>query len=202
MRIDDDPQLMVEPGEWRYAPVAVALHWLLALLIVSTAALGWYMTSIEDDPGAERWFDLHKSVGIVIFVLVLARALWRLTHRPAALPASMPRWEVVASLVVQRLLYAGMVLLPITGLLGSLYTKSGVAFFGLQLPRWAAPAHDTAEAFFEVHETLVWAMAALVALHVAAGLKHALVDRDGVFQRMWFQQRKRPAGSRPRGGTV
>jgi cytochrome b561 len=174
------------PGDWRYAPVAVALHWLVAALIVCMLALGFTMVAIEDDPGADKWFHLHQTVGLVIFVLVLARAAWRLTHRPAGLPTSVPRWEAIASMVVQWLLYAGMLLLPVTGFLGSSYSRAGIHWFGFLLPRWRAPDHDTAEALFGVHETIVWCMLALVALHALAGLKHALVDRDRVFQRMWF----------------
>jgi cytochrome b561 len=59
------------PGEWRYAPVAVVLHWLLATLIVGMLVLGFYMMAVEDDPGAERWFGLHQTVGLVVFVLGL-----------------------------------------------------------------------------------------------------------------------------------
>lgn len=178
--------LVARQGEWRYAPLAVALHWLLAALIVVQATVGFYAVSIEDDPGADAWFNLHKSVGITIFMLVLLRALWRLAHRPAELPASVPRWEAAASSLVQWLLYAGMILLPVTGFLGASYTRSGVVFFGLRLPAWRTPDRDIAEALFDVHMTLAWIMVGLVALHALGGLKHALVDRDRVFQRMWF----------------
>ncbi|MGZ5202229.1 MAG: cytochrome b [Telluria sp.] len=186
MPLDAGSRQRARPGEWRYAPFAVVLHWLLAALIVCMVGLGFYMVAIEDDPGAERWFGLHQTLGLVVFVLVLARAAWRLAHRPAALPASVPRWEAIASMVVQRLLYAGMILLPITGFLGSSYTRDGISWFGFVLPRWRAPDHATAEALFGVHVTIVWCMLALVALHALGGLKHALVDRDRVFQRMWF----------------
>jgi cytochrome b561 len=164
----------------------VVLHWLLAALIVSQAAIGFYMHSIEDDPGADSWFNLHKSIGIVIFTLVLVRATWRATHRPAELPASVPRWEAVASATVQWLLYAGMLMLPVTGFLGASHTRSGVVFFGHQLPAWRTPDDDVAEAWFAAHMTIVWMMAGLVALHALAGLKHAIIDRDRVLQRMWF----------------
>lgn len=176
----------IAPSGWRYAPVAIVLHWLLAVLIAGQAGLGWYMMSVEDDPGSERYFDLHKSIGLTILALVLARAAWRLVHRPAELPASVPKWEVLASSVVQWLLYACMILLPVTGFTGASYTKSGVAFFGLRLPAWRAPDHDTAELFFAIHQTLVWILVALVALHALAGLKHLVLNRDRVFQRMWF----------------
>lgn len=171
---------------WRYAPTAIALHWLLAGLIAFMVGLGWYMQRIEEEPGADRYFNLHKSVGIVVFALVLARLLWRLTHRPAELPASVPRWEAIASSSMQWLLYACMIIMPVMGFLGASHSRSGVVFFGLPLPRWRAPDRDTAALFFDIHEATAWVLVALVIVHALGGLKHALVDRDRVFQRMWF----------------
>src|SRR3569833_658332 len=172
--------------DWRYSETAVFLHWLLAVLIAGMAGLGWYMMSIEHAPNAPWYFNLHKSIGLLIFGLVLIRAIWRLGHRPAELPASLPKWEVVAASITQWLMYACMLLQPITGFLGASYSKSGIIFFGIRLPTWRTPNHDTAEQFFEIHETLVWILVALVVLHAAAGLKHLLIDRDRVFQRMWL----------------
>jgi len=171
---------------WRYAPTAVVLHWVLAVLIAFMVGLGWYMRRIEDDPGADVFFNLHKSVGIVVFTLVLARLLWRLRHRPAELPASVPRWEAIASVAVQWLLYACMIIMPATGFLGASHSTSAIVFFGLPLPRWRVPDRDTAALFFDIHETTSWILVALVAVHALGGLKHALIDRDRVFQRMWF----------------
>jgi cytochrome b561 len=144
------------------------------------------MTSIEDDPGADAWFNLHKSIGLVVFALVLLRIGWRLGHRPQPLPASMPRWQVLAASAVQWLLNACLLLLPVTGFLGASYTRSGVVFFGLHLPAWRAPDHDTAELLFSVHQALGWILVWLVTVHLLAALKHLLLDRDRVFQRMWF----------------
>jgi len=62
---------------WRYSRTAVALHWGLALLIAFIAALGWYMMSIEDEPGSGWYFNLHKSLGIVMASLVAVRIGWR-----------------------------------------------------------------------------------------------------------------------------
>jgi cytochrome b561 len=183
---NDMPNSLPATREWRYATPAILLHWLLALLIAGMATLGWYMMSIEDSPGADTYFNLHKSVGLIVFTLVLIRWAWRLTHNPAVLPASVPTWEVRLSTIVQALLYTCMILLPITGFLGASYSKEGVTFFGTQLPAWVVPDHDTAEQFFSLHETLVWILVTLVALHAAGGLKHLLVNRDKVFQRMWF----------------
>jgi cytochrome b561 len=176
------------PTAWRYSRTAIVLHWLLALLITLTTALGWRMMFIEHEPGAEVFFDLHRSIGLVIASLVVVRLLWRLTHRPEPLPPG-PLWSARLASIVHVLLYVLMVALPITGYLGASYTKSGVARFGLATPRWAQPDHDLSEQFFGVHEILVWTLVALVALHVLGGLKHLLVDRDRVFHRMWFRSR-------------
>jgi cytochrome b561 len=170
---------------WRYGRPAIVLHWLLAALIVFLAGLGWYMMTIEREPQGPWYFDLHRSVGLVVFALVLLRIVWRLFHRPAPLPASLPRWQVTLSHVTQGLLYACMLVLPVTGYLGSSYSKAGVRFFGIALPVWATPVRSTAHLFFEIHSITVWVLVGLLVLHVAGAFKHLLLDRDDVFQRMW-----------------
>lgn len=174
------------PGSTAYAPLAVLLHWSLAVLLIGMTALGWYMTAIEDEPGSAWFFNLHKSIGLVIAALVLLRLVWRLGHRPADLPASVPPWQARASRATHRLLYAAMVAMPAFGITGSLLSKNGIAFFGTSLPRVFAANHDLAEIFYSAHSVTAWLLVGLIALHVSAGLKHLLIDRDGVFQRMWF----------------
>ena len=177
----------VAPSETsRYSSVALALHWLLAILLVGMIGVGWYMLSIEDEPGSGRLFTLHKSVGIVVLALVVWRLSWRLGHPPAPLPVSVPAWQERASKASHRLLYAAMIAMPLLGLTGSAFSKSGIEFVGLSIPRIAAPNHDLAEAFFTAHSVVAWVLVALISIHVLAALKHLIVDRDGVFQRMWF----------------
>ena len=172
-------------SRWHYTRTAVWLHWSLAVLLAAQTSLGWYMLSIEDDPGSGRYFWLHKSTGLVIATLVVVRIFWRLTHPRAPLPDNVATWESRLAWTSQALLYVVMVLMPAAGLLGAGYSKSGVPFFGLMLPRWAAPDHDLAERFFGIHSILAWVLVALVALHVLGAFKHLLLDRDGVFRRMW-----------------
>jgi cytochrome b561 len=169
-----------------YTPLAVLLHWTLAVLIAGMTALGWYMLSIEDDPGSAWYFNLHKSIGLIVAGLVLLRLVWRLGHRPAPLPSSLPSWQVTASTAIHRLLYAAMIAMPVLGLIGSLLSKKGLVFFGLLLPRVFAANHDLAEIFFDAHSVAAWVLVGLVAVHALAGLKHLVIDKDGVFQRMWF----------------
>ncbi|MGN6390043.1 MAG: cytochrome b [Burkholderiaceae bacterium] len=175
----------------RYTAPAVWLHWILAVLIVGMLALGWYMMSIEDEPGSGKFFQLHKSIGLGILVLVAVRVLWRLGHRPPPLPAGMPAWQVRVAQWTHWLLYAAMIAMPVAGLIGSSHSKYKLAFFGLALPRLAAPNHDIAETFYTVHSVIAWVLAVLIALHALAGLKHLLFDRDSVFQRMSLARRGR-----------
>ncbi len=181
------------PAAWRYGRTAVVLHWTLAVLILATIPLGFFMVAVEEEPGAETYFDLHMSVGIVIALLVVARIVWRLTHRPQPLPVSVPRWQVWLAGATQASIYLLIVLMPITGYLGASHSKGGVPFFGLTTPRWTAPDHDTAEEFLGIHSILIWVLIVLLVLHVAGALKHLLIDKDGVFQRMTFRPRHRTA---------
>ena len=169
----------------RYTRTAVALHWLLALMIPAQIGLGWYMLSVEKEPGSETLFALHISIGLTIAMLLLLRVAWRAAHPPAVLPASMASWEVKAARFSHLLIYLLMVLLPVTGYLGSSFSGDVVSYFGVPLPGWAAKNDPLKEQFFTVHGVVAWALVGLVAIHVLAAFKHLLKDRDGVFQRMW-----------------
>lgn len=171
------------PTPWRYGVPARVLHWLIAPLLAVMAALGWYMMSIEKLPESGWYFDLHKSLGIGMFALIVLRLLWRITHPPQPLPARVPAWQVRVASVTQRLLYVLMVAVPCAGISGAVLSEDGLALFGVPLPRLAAN-HDVSELFFTVHGVLIWGLIGLVVVHVAGALKHLLIDRDGVFRRM------------------
>jgi cytochrome b561 len=170
----------------QYGTPAKWLHWILAILLIGMVGLGWYMMEVEHTPGGAWYFNLHKSIGLVVLLLVIMRAAWRFTHRPAPLPTTIPAWQIMASSISHWALYALMFALPLIGLIGTIFSKSGLIFFGMPLPRIAAPNHDVAELFFSLHGFAAWILVVLVGLHVLAGLKHLFIDKDGVFQRMWF----------------
>jgi YVTN family beta-propeller protein len=171
----------------RYDRVAMGLHWLVALLALTQITLGWWMLGIPKSPPGLRadWFNVHKSIGITLGVLMLARLAWRLAHRPPPLPASVPRWQVLAAHANHWLLYALLIAQPIVGYLGSSFTRYPVKYFGTTLPSWGWDSPALKDLCSAIHFTLACAITALVALHIAAALKHLLLGRDGVFQRMW-----------------
>jgi cytochrome b561 len=171
---------------WQYHIVSKLSHWVIALLLFALVALGWYMMSIEHEPGSAWYFKIHKSFGLIAACLILFRILWRLTHQPAALPSSVAQWQAKLSQFIHFLLYSCMIVMPLTGFMGASYSKYGVTFFGWQLPNWLNKNPQMAEQFFNLHGIMAWVLVALVVLHVLAALKHLIINRDTVFQRMWF----------------
>ena len=168
-----------------YTRTAIALHWLLALMIPAQIGLGWYMLSVEKEPGSETLFALHILIGLTITLLLALRVGWRAANPPAARPAGVASWEVKAARLSHLSLYLLMILLPVTGYLGTSFSGDAVSYFGVPLPGWAAKNEPLKEQFFTVHGGIAWALVGLVALHVLGAFKHLLKDRDGVFERMW-----------------
>jgi cytochrome b561 len=171
----------------RYTNVAIALHWILAVGILLQIWLGFSLDDIpRGTPERSAWVNLHKSTGITLAALILARFAWRITHRPPPLPAAMPAWERIAARVSHALLYVCMVGAPLAGYIASNFSKFGVKYFGLVvLPPWGTDDKGIYALFNTTHRVLALTLAAMILLHVAAALKHAFIDRDGIMRRMW-----------------
>jgi cytochrome b561 len=170
----------------RYDRVAITLHWLIALGVLAQIALGWWMIDIPKQPVGVRvyWFNLHKSIGLTLAALIVVRVVWRVTHRPPALPDSVPRWQVRAAGISHGLLYVCMIAMPIAGYLGSTFSGYPIKYFGLTVPGWGWKDDALKDFFSAVHYSTAWSFMVLIGLHVAAAIKHLLVDRDRVFARM------------------
>jgi len=171
----------------RYTTTAIALHWLIALLLLGQFAFGLMLGDIpRGTPERAVYVNLHKSSGIVIGLLIVLRIAWRLAHRPPPLPTSMPAWQRHAARLSHVALYLCMLALPLSGYLASNFSKYGVKFFNLvHLPPWG-PEDKTLYAFFNgTHRVAALLLAVFVGLHVLAVAKHMLIDRDGLLWRMW-----------------
>jgi cytochrome b561 len=169
----------------RYTRTAIALHWLIAILVIFQFTWGWWMQGIPKQPVGPRVdaFNLHKSIGMTIFALMVVRILWRSAHRPPPLP-ELPGWQASAARITHFLLYAALVVQPLSGYLGSEWSGYPVKFFGSTLPAWAGKNVALKDLMSVVHLATSWVIAATVALHVAAALKHAFVDRNRLLARM------------------
>jgi cytochrome b561 len=185
------PSAPTEPApHGRYGAVAVALHWLFAALVLLMVGMGWYMVEIpRGTPERGFWFNLHKSFGVLAAMLVALRLVWRLRHRPPPWPTHMPQWQRAVVGTSHALLYAVLVMMPLSGFIASNFNRFGVKFFGLPLPRLAGESPALHAVFNTIHVYTSYLLVALVALHLIAALKHLLYDRDEVFWRMWPARR-------------
>ena len=176
----------------RYSGPAIVLHWLLALALFGIFALGVYMADLPISPERLRLFNWHKWAGITILALSLLRLGWRLTHAPPPdLP--MPAWQRRLAHLSHHAMYALFLLVPLVGWAYSSATGFQVVVFGvLPLPDFVPKSKPLAEVLETAHATLAWLLAGLVVVHVAASIKHSLVDRDGLLGRMWFGPRLKP----------
>lgn len=177
------------PTTTRYSGVAIALHWLLGLAIVITFSVGFYMTDLPFSPQRLKLYNWHKWAGVTILALSALRLLWRLTHRPPALPArindAMPAWQRVAFHGTHHLMYLLFFAVPLTGWAYSSAAGFPIVWFGvLPLPDFMAVDKEFAKVIKPFHELCANGLAALVLLHVAAALKHQFIDRDGLLARM------------------
>ena len=168
----------------RYTLPAIALHWLLALMILGAFGFGLYMTGLPFSPARLKLYNWHKWAGVTILALTVLRLLWRLSHRPPPPPA-MPSWQQQAYKATHGLMYALFFAVPLVGWAYSSAAGFPIVWFGvLPLPDFVPVDKALAEAIKPWHERLAWTLIALVALHVAAALKHHFIDRDGLLSRM------------------
>lgn len=177
----------------RYTGVAIALHWLIAVAVLTNLALGWLMGSAE---GATKFtlFQLHKSVGITVLSLTVLRVAWRLIHAPPPYPETMPRWERVSAKSTHLLFYALMIVMPMTGWVivsASPFNIPTLLYGVIPWPHLGfvhdlplAQRHSIEDGVATTHTLLAYLFAALAALHVAAALKHRFVSRDDVLSSM------------------
>jgi cytochrome b561 len=170
----------------RYTKTAISLHWLIALLILAAFALGLVMTDIPGiTPTKLKYFSWHKWLGVTVFALACVRVLWRLTHVPPPPPPGMPAWQVKAADGVHMLLYILLFAVPLSGYLYSSAAGVPVVYLKLiPLPVLIEPNPELKPVLKLVHYILTMTMAAAVAGHAAAALKHHFIDRDGVLKRM------------------
>jgi len=169
----------------RYTRTAIALHWLIFVLIACGFALAVYMVDLPLSPQKLKFFSWHKWIGVTVFMLALARVAWRIAHPAPALPAAVPAWQRRAAAVNLVALYVLILAIPPTGWLYSSATGVPTVYLGLvQLPDLIAKDKALAEQLKLVHVTLNFFMLMLVIIHAAAALKHHYVDRDDVLERM------------------
>ena len=168
-----------------YTRTAIALHWLIALLVFVTFPVGVVMSEMALSPDKLRMLSYHKWLGVTVFILLVVRLVWRVAHQPAPLLASMPQWQVLAAKGVHVLLYVLLIAIPLSGWLMSSAKGFQTVYLGvLPLPDLLTKDKAMGDALNNLHLVLNITMLLLVTAHVAAAIKHQFVDRDGTLARM------------------
>jgi cytochrome b561 len=190
----------------RYSKTAIILHWLIALGIFVMFGIGWYMSDLPKegtkqlaydifDWGIYTWqlseeasprtfyFNLHKSIGVTLFALIIIRILWRFTHKPPALLASYKAIERKIAAGAHHLLYLLMIALPLSGVIMATNSKYGIKWFGISFISGTdnKPARDF---WVEVHELIGAILLVIVIVHILGALKHKFIDKDETLSRM------------------
>ncbi len=168
-----------------YTRTAIALHWIIAALILAALPLGLIMTGLPLSPQKLKFYAWHKWLGVTVFVLAVVRLLWRVRHPPPPLPASVPAWQRSAASVLHACLYVLMLAIPLAGWLMSSAKGFQTVYLGiLPIPDLIAKDEALGKTLATVHAWLAYALIALLMVHVAAALKHHFIDRDDVLRRM------------------
>ena len=189
----------------RYTKTAIILHWLIGLLLLAMLAFGIWMhelpkelkvesldlfnwglyTVVFSEPTSLRtfYFNLHKSIGVTLLALIVFRVYWRLSHPAPDYPATLKSWEKKLADLTQKAMYLLMVAMPVSGVLMATYSKFGIKWFGLTLIE-GLDQPELRDLFKEAHEMIGMTLLALIVLHVAAAIKHKVIDKDEVMKRM------------------
>ncbi len=169
----------------RYDRFSVTLHWLMAALLIGQIVLGVWMLGLPKDSTGLRaaWFNVHKSWGMVLGLLIALRLAWVLLRpRVAALPQARSMQLLAAT--AHRLLYALMFIMPLSGFLGSVFSGYPIRFFGMVLPKLGQRWEAGKEVMSALHQWSAMALMLLIALHVAAFAYHQFVLKHALIQRM------------------
>jgi cytochrome b561 len=169
----------------RYTRTAAWMHWTGALLFICACGVGLYMVELPTSVQRLKLMNWHKWLGIGVLLLTLLRLGWRLGHRPPPPQAGGSRLQQRVASAAHGLLYLLMLGVPLLGWAYSSAAGFPITWLGLlPLPDWVPRDRELAAVLKPWHRIASFALIGLVLLHVAAALKHQLIDRDGLLSRM------------------
>ncbi|HEX3363649.1 cytochrome b [Phenylobacterium sp.] len=167
----------------RFDHVSIALHWITAGLVTGQLATAWLVG--QGPPGAMAALTAHRSLGLLIWWVVLARLMWRRHFADLPpFPASMSHRQQQIAKLNEFGLYAVLLFQPLTGLANTLFRGRPFVLFGWRAPAILPPGKTVAHLFLAAHEVGAVALLALLGLHLGAALFHEFGLRDGVLRRM------------------
>lgn len=169
-----------------YSATARVLHWVAALLVAILVPVGLAMTRTGEGPLTNALYELHKSFGILIFVVMLARAAFRLVNGAPPPAPGLTSIELFLSKAVHIALYALLLVMPISGYVGVSMCCSPVnLFWTIPVPISFTGSEATVKSILWMHSTASYVLIGLFILHIAGVVNHAMIKHDGVLARMW-----------------
>lgn len=177
---------MIKDTQTAYGVMSKSLHWIMAALLIGLFGVGLYMTDLGYYDSLYHilpWW--HKSIGLVVVILLVLRVVWRLSNtRPAPL-ASHKAWEIKIASKMHVLLYLLILLIASSGYLISTSEGKGIEFFGwFEVPALLTLSTDTADLAGAAHFYLAWGLIVLAAAHAGAAIKHHVIDKDSTLIKM------------------
>lgn len=168
-----------------YSLTARVLHWTTAVLVLTLLPLGFVIANRLGGPWQDWLYNLHRSIGALIILVIIVRLFYRFGHAPPPLPDEMPPWQQFAAHATHWSLYALLIVQPFIGWAGSSAYPAPIPVFGLfELPPIVAPNRSLSDSLLAVHRATAVVIAFLVTMHIGAALYHQFVRKDGVLLRM------------------
>jgi cytochrome b561 len=177
--------MQIRNNDRTWGAVQQALHWFIVITVISQLTVGLIFANLpENDPRAGTLFGVHATLGLVIFLVMLTRFVWRQANPVPALPDTLKPYEKRIALANHWAFYALIIGQPIGGYLLVNAHGFAVPFFGIELPKLLQKNESLADAFFLLHACGAFVLIALILLHVAAALRHEFLLGDNTLRRM------------------
>jgi len=168
-----------------YPSTSKLLHWLVAICVLTTAPVAIAMVRVGEGPTHDALYNFHKSLGVLILILMVLRLINRLTVGAPAPDPQIEPWQKTVSSIVHGLLYVLLLAMPIVGYVANSAYGAATPFFGLfELPALIGKNESLATTLFTLHRWIGWLVIVLVFLHIGAALQHHFLRGDNVLRRM------------------
>ena len=172
----------------RYGCITQCLHALIAILVISLLCMGAWMIGLEKSAPIKGYiYNLHKLTGMVVLLTSIAFLGWKILNIKPGWPQNMPRWEQIAATASHHSLLLIVFLMPLSGWLMSTAKGHSPKLMDKAIPMPFVPHSKAIGNFAQTtHYVLAWLFVSLIAIHIAAALKHYFYDKDNILRRMWF----------------
>ncbi len=168
----------------RYSAVLKFFHWLIAFVVIAMLSGSFFLDDLPEQYQSGAYMA-HKSLGLTVLFLMIARFLWVQYSGKPELPATVSMFEKVVSRVVQYSFYLFLIAMPICGWVMSVAANRVPSYFGLfRMPLPIATNKILANIMDQAHKTIAWILIVLIILHIAGAMKHHFIDKDTVLKRM------------------